>query len=153
MAAGEVQLPLGGRCGTISKNLEFIWGKSNDDPTTMRKKSGVRAVNSARVLPPLLDRLCRVTLVAASGCFLYACASGPDPSAFDSEVSALKTFLRDGATGRDEVLVRLGIPHATFEGNRIVGYYLSYRDELVLIFDERGVLERHRFLKFPVSQP
>ncbi len=128
-------------------------GMSNDDPTTMRKKSGVRVVNCARVLPPLWDRLCRVTLVAASGCFLYACASGPDPSVFESKVSALKTFLRDGATRRDEVLVRLGIPHATFEGNRIIGYYLSHRDELVLIFDERGVLERHRFLKFPVSQP
>ncbi len=153
MAAGEIHLLLGGPCGTISKNLEFIWGMSNDDPTTMRKKSGVRVVNCTRALSPLWDRLCRVTLVAASGCFLYACASGPDTSVFDSEVSALKTFLRDGATRRDEVLVRLGIPHASFENNRIIGYYLSPRDELILIFDEHDILERHRFLKFPTSQP
>ena len=83
---------------------------------------------------------------------LTACASSPDTSAFESKVSALKTFLRDGTTRRDEVLVRLGIPHATFEGNRIIGYYLGHKDELVLIFDERGVLERHRFLKFPSVQ-
>lgn len=96
-------------------------------------------------------------LVAASSCFLYACASGsgsdPDMSAVDTEVSALKTFLREGTTRRDEVLVRLGIPHASFENNRIIGYYLGPRDELILIFDERGILERHRFLKFPTSQP
>ncbi len=106
-------------------------------------------MNRTRAFSPLWNRLRRVTLVAASSCFLYACAGGPDLSAVESEVSALKTFLRDGATRRDEVLVRLGIPHSTFEGNRIIGYYLSHRDELVLIFDERGVLERHRFLKFP----
>ena len=127
---------------------------SNDNLKTQPQKSGGgAAVNCTRAFSPLWARLCRVTLVAASGCFLYACASGPDPSAFDSEVSALKTFLQEGATRRDEVLVRLGIPHATFEGNRIIGYYLSPREELVLIFDERGVLERHRFLKFPTSQP
>lgn len=105
----------------------------------------------------LRDRAWRLTLVGASSLFLYACASGLDVSAVDSkvavegEVSALKTFLRDGATRRDEVLVRLGIPHSTFEGNRIIGYYLSLREELILIFDEGGILRRHAFLKFPTS--
>ncbi len=127
---------------------------SNDNLKTQRRKSGVgAAVNCTRAFSPLWDRLCHVALVAAISCFLYACASGPDLSAFESEVSALKTFLRDGATRRDEVLVRLGIPHATFEGNRIIGYYLNHRDELILVFDERGILERHSFLKFPTSQP
>lgn len=120
---------------------------------TKRKESRARVVNCTRALPPLWDRLCRVTLVAASGCFLYACASGPDSSALDSKISALKTFLQEGETRRDDVLVRLGVPHATFEDDRIIGYYLSHRDELILIFDERGVLERHSFLKFPASQP
>lgn len=114
-------------------------------------------MNCARACSPLWARLCRMILVAASSCFLYACASGsgsdPDMSAVDTEVSALKTFLREGTTRRDEVLVRLGIPHASFENNRIIGYYLGPRDELILIFDERGILERHRFLKFPTSQP
>ena len=127
---------------------------SNDNLKTQRRKSRVgAAVNCARAFSPLWARLCRVTLVAASGCFLYACASGPDSSALDGEISALKTFLQEGATRRDDVLVRLGVPHATFEDNRIIGYYLSHRDELILIFDERGVLERHSFLKFPVAQP
>ncbi len=120
---------------------------------TKRKESRARAANCARALSPLWDRLHRVILVTASGCFLYACTTGPDSSALDSEISALKTFLQEGETRRDEVLVRLGIPHATFEDDRIIGYYLSHKDELILIFNERGVLERHSFLKFPVSQP
>ena len=112
-------------------------------------------MNRTGAFAPLWDRLCRVTLAAAGSCFLYACANtgGLDPSAFENEVSALKTFLRDGATRRDEVLVRLGIPHSTFEGNRIIGYYLNSRNELILIFDRRGILEHHRFLKFPAAQP
>lgn len=127
---------------------------SNDNLKTQRRKSRVgAAVNCTRAFSPLWYRLRRVTLVAASVCFLYACTTGPDSSALDSEISALKTFLQEGETRRDEVLVRLGVPHATFEDDRIIGYYLSYRDELILIFDERGVLERRSFLKFPVSQP
>ena len=122
-------------------------------PKTKRKESRARVVNGARSLPPLWHRLRRVTLVAASGCFLYACTASQDPPSFEAEIDTLKAFLQEGATRRDEVLVRLGIPHATFEDDRIIGYYLGHRDELILIFDERGVLEKHNFLKFPASQP
>ncbi len=90
---------------------------------------------------------------AAAGFFLSACAGGPDPAEFEAKVSALEAFLQDGVTRRDEVLVRLGIPHADFEDGRIIGYYLRNRDELIVVFDEHGILERHSFLKFPASQP
>ena len=81
------------------------------------------------------------------------CGSGTEKSRIRNEIAALQTFLRNGATRRDEVIVRLGIPHATFENGRIIGYYMSARDELILVFDDQGVLARHRFLKFPKTQP
>jgi hypothetical protein len=91
--------------------------------------------------------------VAAIALSVSACGSDPEKSRVQSEMSSLKSFLRDGATRRDEVIVRLGIPHATFENDRIIGYYLSARDELILVFDAQGRLARHRFLKFPKTQP
>ena len=105
-----------------------------------------------RVLPLSWRRWRRMTVAAASF-FLIACASGPDPAEFEAKVSALEAFLQDGVTRRDEVLARLGIPHADFEDGRIIGYYLRSRDELIVVFDERGILERHSFLKFPAPQP
>ncbi len=105
-----------------------------------------------RVSPQARRRWRRMT-VAAAGFFLSACASGPDPAEFEAKVSALEAFLQDGVTRRDEVLSRLGIPHADFEDGRIIGYYLASRDELIVVFDERGILERHSFLRFPAAQP
>ena len=81
------------------------------------------------------------------------CGTDREKSRVEKRISALESFLQDGATRRDEVMVRLGIPHATFENERIIGYYLSARDELILVFDANGRLARHRFLKFPTTQP
>ncbi|ASW03445.1 hypothetical protein CJU94_35315 (plasmid) [Paraburkholderia aromaticivorans] len=81
----------------------------------------------------------------------------------------LLEFLRDGTTSREEVILRLGQPSATFEGERIVtyrvgsrkneGYTISRQREhkwetasdtwvdthfsLVLVFDDAGVLKKH----------
>jgi hypothetical protein len=84
---------------------------------------------------------------------LAACASGPERPSLESEVASLKSFLQDGTTRREGVITRLGIPHASFENDRILGYYLSPRDELILVFDGDGRLARHNFLRFPTGQP
>ena len=126
--------------------------ESDDDPENTDDNSGSTIVSGLRVSPQGWRRWRRMTAVAA-GFFLSACAGGPDPAEFEAKVSALEAFLQDGVTRRDEVLARLGIPHADFEDGRIIGYYLRNRDELIVVFDEHGILERHSFLKFPASQP
>lgn len=83
---------------------------------------------------------------------VLGCATGPTTSHVENEMSSLKTFLQDGTTQREAVIVKLGIPHATFEDGRILGYYLSATDELILVFDAQGRLARHRFIKYPRTQ-
>jgi hypothetical protein len=83
--------------------------------------------------------------------------------------SDLLSFIRDGATTREEVLLKLGRPSAEFEGQRILTYQIRIDKEgtahvfwprrseqnavllgwdtdihsLVLVFGRSGVLERH----------
>ena len=83
------------------------------------------------------------------------------------------SFLEDGQTKKADVLLRLGIPSAQFEGEKILTYRLVLDDDegflvvsrevdsqdprlsawwraeynLVLIFDERHILQKHSLLK------
>lgn len=84
----------------------------------------------------------------------------------------LLTFLVDGKTARQEVVLQLGQPSARFEHERILTYRLGYEPKnsgyyvlerntsyegwptwksanfsLVLIFDEAGVLDRHSLVR------
>jgi len=76
----------------------------------------------------------------------------------------LLDFLQDGKTSREEVILHLAEPSATFEGGRIVTYRLdedtggytiqgakghgwSGKFSLVLSFDEHGVLRRHSLVR------
>jgi hypothetical protein len=74
----------------------------------------------------------------------------------------LLDFIVDGTTRKEDVLLRLGQPASTLEGERVLAYrvgedrggyfldpaavrpFLGYRAySLVLIFDAEGVLRRH----------
>ena len=82
-------------------------------------------------------------------------------------------FIEDGKTTKEEVLLKLGIPSAQFEGERILVYKMSFDEKegfkvvsryiniysnprfhgrdiseyhLVLVFDKRNVLQRHSLL-------
>ena len=82
--------------------------------------------------------------------------------------SELIGFIRDGITTREEVLLRLGVPSAQFEGEKILTYQLHVDQEgkwqlvapkinefsnlrewqkgtysLVLVFNSDGVLRKH----------
>ena len=85
----------------------------------------------------------------------------------------LLDFLHDGRTSREEVILRLGQPSATFESEKIVtyrvgsrkdeGYTISRQREsrwetasdtwvnthfsLVLVFDDAGILKRHALVQ------
>lgn len=76
----------------------------------------------------------------------------------------LLDFLEDGVTTRDEVMLRLGDPTAVYEAERIVTYRLTQDQggwvllgrgrgwygvvaNLVVVFDERNVLERHAIVQ------
>ena len=68
-------------------------------------------------------------------------------------------FLEDGKTNRAEVLSSLGQPSARFQGERILTYRMMLDSEkrfvsdnrgaysLVLVFDDRDVLEKHNLLR------
>lgn len=65
-------------------------------------------------------------------------------------------FLQNGKTTKEEVLLQLGIPSSQFEGERIITYWLnldeskdmdSGRYSLVLVFDDRQILEKHSMIK------
>jgi hypothetical protein len=109
-----------------------------------------------------------VTLLAFCGC---AATQPPIPPPGQLERDHLD-FIRDGATSREQVLLRLGIPSAQFEGARIMTYRLFFNGtdllplpvevstedpryrtwsqptyNLVLVFDGRNFIERHSFIK------
>ena len=94
--------------------------------------------------------------------FLVGCATTPIPGASHD----LLKFLQVGQTTRQEVLLKLGQPSASFEQERILtyrigedakqGYYLIIPNakmqwqgvhySLVLVFDSSGVLQRHNLV-------
>jgi len=70
-------------------------------------------------------------------------------------------FIEDGKTTKEEVILKLGIPSAQFEGERILTYQMTFDEKegfrvisrrafeynLVLVFNERNILQKHRLLK------
>ena len=96
---------------------------------------------------------------------LVGCATTSPLAEKTAEKSAEKTFLEsleDGKTSKQMVILKLGQPSGTFEGERILTYRIG-KDEhgysvldrqagspwtgtkfsLVLIFDEHNVLQKH----------
>lgn len=113
---------------------------------------------------------CRSIYLVVIASLLAACATEtvkPVAPASLPEIRVL-AFLRDDETTREQVLLRLGVPTAQLEGDRILMYqlntdargrwYLSAPEwdaaegmrtwrtgtsSLVLVFDDSGVLRRH----------
>ena len=70
-------------------------------------------------------------------------------------------FIENGKITKEEVLLKLGIPSSQFEGERILTYQMTFNEQegfrvisrrafeynLVLVFDERNILQKHRLLK------
>jgi hypothetical protein len=98
------------------------------------------------------------TVLIVAGCAEPAPIPGARPD--------LLGFLKEGQTRRDEVILTLGQPSATFEKESILtyrvgqddrqGYYLitprelqpwaNVRYSLVLVFDDKGVLRAHKLV-------
>ena len=102
------------------------------------------------------------SLVFLGGIFLIMVLEGCATQPIGNK--QLLDFLNDGKTTREEVLLHLAEPSATFEGGRIVtfridedagGYVIrgakghgwSEKFSLVLSFDEHGVLRRHSLVR------
>lgn len=104
----------------------------------------------------------------ATGCATPHVQSADPQVLFRSE---LLGFIQDGVTTREEVVVKLGIPSAQFEGEKILIYQLwadqtgkwhlassqissSYnfmlsqtgKSSLVLVFGDDGILRRHNMV-------
>ena len=106
---------------------------------------------------------------------LFACAG--TQQAVNKEAHPQLDFLKEGVTTKEDVLLKLGIPAAQFEGERILLYRLrerekegltvippelGYRDarlapvrsswgtgdySLVLVFDEKNTLRKQSLIK------
>ena len=109
--------------------------------------------------PPLCTALALILVAMAmmAGCMTrYAPKADPQ----------LLAFLTDGRTSKSEVLLHLGFPSRQMENNRIVmfrighvenrGYYVreaiatGWEDtkySLVLVFDDKDVLQRHSLVE------
>jgi hypothetical protein len=94
-------------------------------------------------------------LLAFAGCMAAPVIPGASPD--------LLKFLQDGASTREQIMLRLGQPSATYEQEKILtyrvgenkaqGYYLvtpnqlrqweDVRYSLVLVFDAGGLLQKH----------
>lgn len=105
-------------------------------------------------------RLAVLVVAAAIALLLAGCTTGP---VIPGASRDLLEFLRDGSTTREEIVLRLGQPSASFEGDRILTYRIGkhekqgyypivpnqlmpwqyVRHSLVLVFDDAGVLEKH----------
>ena len=103
-------------------------------------------------------RLILAAIVAFSF-LLPACATNTNMPGGDPQ---LLEFLRDGATTREEVLLKLGQPSATLESEKVLTYRIGgearqgyvveiplqgswqgVTHSLVLIFDANGMLQKH----------
>jgi hypothetical protein len=101
----------------------------------------------------------RVAAIVLGTVCLAGCATPPIQGANPR----LLEFLRDGTSTRDEVILALGQPSATFQQERILTYrlgedatqgyfveqphstspWLGVRYSLVLVFDAGGTLQKH----------
>ena len=115
-----------------------------------------------------LIMLAMAIVLLATGCATPHLQSADPQLLFKSE---LLGFIQDGVTTREEVVVKLGIPSAQFEGEKILMYPLwadqagkwhlvspqissSYsfmlsqtgRSSLVLVFGDDGILRKHNMV-------
>ncbi len=106
--------------------------------------------------------------------FLAGCASVPTLKTADTDLEAKwLSFVKDNISTKQDILLKLGLPSAQFENEKILIYRLMLDEKdglvpvdrsfapqdprisqwyqgqfnLVLVFDERNVLVRHSFLK------
>ena len=104
---------------------------------------------------------------------IIGCAhNNPTIVSHDSQPAGIE-FLEDGRTKKEDVLIKLGIPSAQFEGELILTYRMmldekegllvvtreldrkdprlaQWRDaeyNLVLVFDEQHILQKHSLIK------
>jgi hypothetical protein len=113
------------------------------------------------------------TVSVALGAAAGGCAARSTPAQVADVERLQLAFVRDGVTTREEVLLRLGVPSAQFEGERILTYRLGLDAKgalgpmspqvaaedrrfavwtrsaynLVLVFDPGNVLRRHSFIE------
>ena len=110
----------------------------------------------------IAQRLSRLVVALLTACLVAACATTQSVPGASPE---LLTFLADGTTARSDVVLRLGQPSSTLEHEHILTYRIgedakhglfvidgkpllavpweTARHNLVLVFDDHGVLQRH----------
>jgi len=105
---------------------------------------------------------------------LSGCAETKLQTVDDSILQQRLALLEDGKTTKEDILIKFGIPSSQFEGERILTYRLRFNQKenrfevvsvevdrrdprfrewlqteynLVLVFDEKHILQRHSMLR------
>jgi len=105
---------------------------------------------------------------------LSGCAETKLQTVDDSILQQQLALLEDGKTTKEDILIKFGIPSSQFEGERILTYRLRFNQKenrfevvsvevdrrdprfrewlqteynLVLVFDEKHILQRHSMLR------
>jgi len=105
---------------------------------------------------------------------LSGCAETKLQTVDDSILQQQLALLADGKTTKEDILIKFGIPSSQFEGERILTYRLRFNQKenrfevvsvevdrrdprfrewlqteynLVLVFDEKHILQRHSMLR------
>lgn len=146
----------------IKRNYSFL-------SQTRKDRGAVAGCRRRMLLRAYLVFFPLTLIVILTGCATPRVQTADTKLLFSSE---LLGFIRDGITTREEVVLKLGIPSAQFEGEKILTYQLradqagkwhlvapqinritgfrEWREEtcsLVLVFGEDGVLRKHSLVE------
>ncbi len=145
-------------------------------PTTaqaLAQRARIVLASLRKYLDTLLrQHVVRALLIVVAPLVPLACAQATRPA--DPETSRRWLgYLQDGKTTKEEALLKLGLPSAQFEGERILSWRLmlhasdglvpvarevdpfdprmaQWREaeyNLILVFDQRNVMQRHSLIK------
>lgn len=101
-------------------------------------------------MPKFLEKKLFITSSCLLFIVVWTISCAPKRQVIDSQLEIGRFgYLQDGKTNRQEIIDRLGHPTHRFENGRIVIYPWVETEiyDIVLIFGENNVLERHSVVR------
>ena len=99
----------------------------------------------------LIKSLVILSLSIFSATIIFSCAPKRKPINEDDIFIEQWEFVKAGKVTKQEIMDRLGEPESSYENGRIVIYVRFYEKlkvyDLVLVFNDNNVLERHSVVR------
>ena len=106
-------------------------------------------------MPKFIEIKCLTVTIFFLFIVILAFSCAPKRQVIDPQLEGERFgYLQDGKINRQEIIDRLGNPHHSYENGRIIIYswidmksdgYVTY--DIVLIFNENDILERHSVVR------